>query len=201
MALKFQYNKTFLQQLNKELKVREKALPTLQAKEAALRVEVKKAKQEVGNILERLRVQEENVAVSERMWKEFPDALLAVDSVEINIKKIAGVKTPILDDIHFKEQPFSLFSAPGWVSGGVSALERVVRLRIQKKIAEKKVSILEYARKKTTQKVNLYEKVQIPEYVLAIRKIKGFLEDEENLAKSSQKILKQRILEAEEAAQ
>jgi V/A-type H+-transporting ATPase subunit D len=59
-------------------------------------------------------------------------------------------------------------------------------------IAEKKLGILEYARKKTTQKVNLYEKVQIPEFSEAIRKIKRYLEDVDNLEKASQKITKQR---------
>jgi V/A-type H+-transporting ATPase subunit D len=54
----------------------------------------------------------------------------------------------------------------------------------------RKVDLLEYARKKTTQKVNLFEKVQIPGYQDAIRKIKRFMEDEENLNKSSQKIVK-----------
>jgi V/A-type H+-transporting ATPase subunit D len=52
--------------------------------------------------------------------------------------------------------------------------------------------LLEHARRKTTQKVNLYEKVQIPGYQDAIRKIKRFLEDEENLSKSAQKIVKKR---------
>jgi V/A-type H+-transporting ATPase subunit D len=51
---------------------------------------------------------------------------------------------------------------------------------------------LEFARKKTTQKVNLYEKVQIPGYEDAIRKIERYLEDEENLAKAAQKIVKKR---------
>jgi len=51
---------------------------------------------------------------------------------------------------------------------------------------------LEYARKKTTQKVNLFEKVQIPGYQDAILKIKRYMEDEENLSKSSQKIVKTR---------
>ena len=46
--------------------------------------------------------------------------------------------------------------------------------------------------KKTTQKVNLYEKVQIPEYRMAIIKIKRYMEDEDNLSKSSQKIVKER---------
>jgi len=52
--------------------------------------------------------------------------------------------------------------------------------------------LLEHARKKTTQKVNLFEKVQIPGYEDAIRKIKRFMEDEENLSKSAQKIVKER---------
>jgi len=53
-----------------------------------------------------------------------------------------------------------------------------------------KIEILEYARKKTTQKVNLYEKVQIPQYSEAILKIKRFLEDVDNLEKAAQKITK-----------
>ena len=52
------------------------------------------------------------------------------------------------------------------------------------------MQLLNHARKKTTQKVNLYEKVQIPGFQDAIRKINRFLEDEENLSKSSQKIVK-----------
>ena len=59
--------------------------------------------------------------------------------------------------------------------------------------------VLEHARKKTTQKVNLYEKVQIPAYREAIVKIKRFLEDEESLAKSAQKILKARLVREEAA--
>jgi V/A-type H+-transporting ATPase subunit D len=58
---------------------------------------------------------------------------------------------------------------------------------------------LEYARKKTTQKVNLFEKVQIPGYEDAVRKIKRFMEDEENLSKSSQKIVKSRQQQLKEA--
>ena len=52
------------------------------------------------------------------------------------------------------------------------------------------MNLLDRARRKTTQKVNLFEKVQIPGFQEAIRKIKRFMEDEENLSKSSQKILK-----------
>ena len=71
---------------------------------------------------------------------------------------------------------------------------------IQQEFCREKLNLLEYARKKTTQKVNLFEKVQIPGYQDAIRKIKRFMEDEENLNKSSQKIVKAKR-EAEAAAE
>jgi len=57
----------------------------------------------------------------------------------------------------------------------------------------RKMQLLEVVRKKTTQKVNLYEKVQIPAYEEAILKITRFMEDEENLSKAAQKILKGRM--------
>ena len=52
--------------------------------------------------------------------------------------------------------------------------------------------LMDHASKKTTQKVNLFEKVQIPGFEDAIRKIKRFMEDEENLSKAAQKIVKAR---------
>ncbi|EKD31549.1 MAG: H(+)-transporting ATP synthase, vacuolar type, subunit D [uncultured bacterium] len=76
----------------------------------------------------------------------------------------------------------------------------MAQLGIESEVYEKKMHLLEFARKKTTQKVNLYEKVQIPGYKEAILKIKRFMEDEENLSKASQKIVKNRhLLEEEEA--
>ena len=61
---------------------------------------------------------------------------------------------------------------------------------VEREFVLAKLGLLEHARKKTTQKVNLFEKVQIPGFQEAVRKIKRFMEDEENLSKSSQKILK-----------
>lgn len=197
MALKFQYNKTYLQQLNKGLKVRENALPTLVAKESALRLEVKKAREQSEAIEldlgKRYAAQEE----SHRLWSEIPGGLLRVTGVDIEVKKIAGVKTPVLGNVRFDVNRYSAFSQAAWVPSGVELLKELARLKISLELARKKVQILEYARKKTTQKVNLYEKVQIPEYKEAIRKIKRFLEDDENLSKSSQKILKMKLAQVE----
>ena len=88
-----------------------------------------------------------------------------------------------------------------WYSEGVRILKDLARLGIESEICSEKSRILDFSRKKTTQKVNLYEKVQIPGYNEAILKIKRYLEDEENLSKASQKIVKNRHdIEAEEDA-
>lgn len=197
MALKFQYNKTYLQQLNKGLKVRENALPTLVAKESALRLEVKKAREQALAIEQDLENQYKAQEETYRLWDEIPEGLLKVTGVDVEIKKIAGVKTPVLRNVKFDVQRYSAFSLSAWIPSGIELLKALASLKISLELARKKVEILEYARKKTTQKVNLYEKVQIPEYKEAIRKIKRFLEDDENLSKSSQKILKMKLASVE----
>ena len=80
----------------------------------------------------------------------------------------------------------------------VAILKELSRLGIESEVFEQRRQILEFNRKKTTQKVNLYEKVQIPGYKEAIRKIKRYMEDEENLSKASSKIVKTRHAAEEE---
>jgi V/A-type H+-transporting ATPase subunit D len=87
---------------------------------------------------------------------------------------------------------YSLFNSPVWYADGIRILESLATAGIRYEFHMQKMHLLDHARKKTTQKVNLYEKVQIPGYTEAIRKIKRFLEDEDNLSKSAQKIVKKR---------
>jgi len=199
MNLKFQYNKTYLQLLDKQLKIRRRALPTLKNKEAALRMEVKKAKNLEESLAVRLeeaiREQEEDLV----MWNEFDRSLVRISDVRVHYKKIAGVKIPEFDELVFDIRPFNVFSNPKWWLSGIESLKKLLALVIEKDLAQEKLELLEYARKKTTQKVNLYEKVQIPAYEDAILKIKRYLEDEDNLAKAAQKIVKNRQQKAMEA--
>lgn len=192
MAIKFQYNKISQQRLIKQLAIRQRALPTLQSKEAALRVEVKKAKNKVAELEETLQNQIEQYDNMARLWSEFHKDLVDIKEVKLSSKKIAGTKTPVLEEVVFDLKDFSLFNKPSWFLKGVELLESLSRIAIEKEVFRKKMELLDYARKKTTQKVNLYEKVQIPAYQDAIQKIKRFLEDQENLSKSAQKIVKKR---------
>ena len=198
--MKFQFNKTALQDLNKQLKVRVRALPTIKNKEAALRVEVKRAKDEALVYEKKLTQKISEYEKFVRVWGEFDITLLSVKDLVLSVKKIAGVKVPVLNDIIFDIKEFSLFNNPQWYLKGISILKELTTIAIEREILFRKGELLYLARKKTTQKVNLYEKVQIPGYEDAILKIKRFLEDEENLSKSSQKIVKNRQQEQEEVA-
>lgn len=88
------------------------------------------------------------------------------------------MRTPVLQDVKFEVKPYDLFSSPVWFADGVDILKRMAQLGIEFEVYNRKMELLDYARRKTTQKVNLYEKVQIPGYEDAIRKIKRFMEDE-----------------------
>lgn len=190
MAIKYQFNKTSLQVLEKNLKMRQRTLPIIKSKETALRLEVKKCKDEAEVLEERLQQQIEGYESMYALWGEFDASLVSLKDVELGEKKIAGVRVPLLLNISLEVRPFGLFSAPKWYFDGIQLLQGLAKTAVEREFVLAKLDLLDHARRKTTQKVNLFEKVQIPGYQEAIRKIKRFMEDEENLSKSSQKILK-----------
>ncbi|MDE7073792.1 MAG: V-type ATP synthase subunit D [Odoribacter sp.] len=190
--IKFQYNKTSLQSLDKQLKMRIRALPTIKNKESALRSEVKKAKEVADEFDDKLETTLDSLQEMLQLYDEYRPDILAVKDVRMSVKKIAGVRTPVLDGVEYDIKDFSLFNTPAWFLDGMQHVKEVVNIALEREFYMRKMELLDRARKKTTQKVNLYEKVQIPGFQEAIRKIKRFLEDEENLSKSAQKIVKTR---------
>ena len=190
MAIKFQYNKTSLQAIEKQLKMRQRTLPIIKNKESALRLEVKRCKEEAVELERQL---EERIAACQTLfalWNEFDASIVSIGDVQVGVKKIAGVRVPVLQDLTLNVKPFSMFTSPKWYYDGIALLRDLSKIGIEHEFAFVKLQLLEHTRKKTTQKVNLFEKVQIPGDHDSVRKIKRFMEDEENLSKSSQKILK-----------
>jgi len=116
MAIKFQYNKTSLGELGKQLKMRQKALPTIKSKESALRSEVKKAKDTAQDFQRQLDALTAQYDYMVSLWGEFDADLLRIADVDLAEQKIAGVRTPVLQDIRFEEKDYDLFSAPVWYS-------------------------------------------------------------------------------------
>jgi V/A-type H+-transporting ATPase subunit D len=190
MSITFQYNKTSLQGVEKQLRIRERALPTIKSKENALRLEVKRTKDEMKALEDKLERDIQSYESMSALWSEFDPALVTVENVALSSRKIAGVVTPVLDDITFSVKSFSLFGRPSWFIDGITVLKTLAKTGIETEFTGLKMNMLERARRKTTQKLNLFEKVQIPGYKEAILKIKRFMEDEESLSKSSQKIMR-----------
>ncbi len=190
--VKIEYNKTFLIQIGKDLKVRQNALPVLKNKEAALRAETRRIRLKIKKLEQEFKATSEGFSSLERMWSEFPD-IVRIDKIVFVQKKIASIKADVIDKIIFKTESFSLFFHPAWFLKGIEIIKQMITLKAEIIVEKKILESIEYARRKTTQKVNLYEKVQIPFFDEAIRKIKRFLEDEDNLSKSSQKVIKKRL--------
>lgn len=193
MAVKFQYNKTSLQQQEKQLKIRVRALPTIKSKESALRMEVKRTKDKAEVLERQLEQHMQSYDSMVALWNEFDPTLLSVKDVRMSTRKIAGVLIPVLEGVEYEVRPFSLTDSPSWFMEGMTLIRGLVEVGIEAEFTRLKLQLLEHARKKTTQKVNLFEKVQIPGYQDAIRKIKRYLEDEESLSKASQKIMRANI--------
>lgn len=201
MAIKFQYNKTSLQSLDKQLKIRQRTLPTLKNKESALRVEVKRARDMAVELDQRYSEEIAKYEKMQRLWGEFDGSLIRITDVELSVKKIAGVRTPVLEGVTFEIASYHSFNRPLWFADGIAILKSLAEIAVNRAVYSRKMELLDHARKKTTQKVNLYEKVQIPGFEDAIRKIKRFLEDEDNLSKAAQKIIKSRQEKEKEVEQ
>ena len=85
MAITYQFNNTSLQNLEKDLKMRQRTLPTLQSKETALRLEVKKAKNELAELDEEVNRRIKDYDQMIALWGEFDTSLIHVDDVRISI--------------------------------------------------------------------------------------------------------------------
>ncbi len=201
MPIKFQYNKTSLTNLGKQLKVRQNALPTLKNKESALRFSAIAAKKKSEQLEKELRDRMNEYDYLAALWNEFEPGLISITGVDLATVKTAGVKCPELREVHYSLAPFNAFAKPAWYADGVRILKELTRLGLESEVSMRTSRILDFQRKKTTQKVNLYEKVQIPGYQEAILKIKRYMEDEENLSKASSKIVKSRHEQEEEEEQ
>lgn len=192
MAIKFQFNKTSLQALNKALKMRNMALPIIKNKESALRLEVKRTKLLHSESKKKQEEKLQTLNMYTAMWPQFNFDLIEIEETVLTQKKIAGVRIPIFSEVRFKPPEVFWFNQYVWVSEAIIELKELTTLQIETRVLELQLQTLERERKRTTQKVNLYEKVQIPEIENGIKKIKRFLEDEENLSKAAQKMVKSR---------
>ena len=179
----------------------ERYLPTLQLKKQQLQMEIISHY----GLLEKRKHEEELKRKSFESWLSLlaePRAdigkLLAVKEVLRSSKNIAGIDIPVFESCEFKEIGYDLFTAPLWVDYAIAAFRELISMRTAIKAVEESIFILKQELRITTQRVNLFEKVKIPEAEESIRLIKIYIGDQMTNAVGRSKIAKRKIEYANE---
>lgn len=191
MAISISYTKSAIQQYRKNLQVRQKALPVLLRKETALRQVVAGLNPVLLEKRNHFEAETVRLEAFESIWSELP-LLVKVKRLHTSEENIAGSRVRNLDSVEFEALKLNPLFEPAWMPSAIEALQDYIQLKLELQFLEQKLKDLKLARKKTTQKVNLYEKVQIPAFENAILSVKRFLEDKENISTAAKKIAKNR---------
>jgi V/A-type H+-transporting ATPase subunit D len=176
----------------------ERYLPTLQLKKQLLQLEIlhqQNALKERKNFLSEKKKSAENwlgLLVEAPEIKQW----LMPEKIFTAKKNIAGVDVPVFEHSYFKPAEYDLFLMPLWVDTGLEILREMVSFQEEIRVIEKGISILTHELRITTQRVNLFEKVKIPEAQEAIRLIKIYISDQMTNAVGRSKIAKNKIEQA-----
>lgn len=189
---KIKHTKSELKNQRDDLRRYERFLPTLELKKQQLQIEVRK----LNVALEASRAEEAGLRAELDGWiRIFAEpfelgAMLRLKEVRRLSGNIAGVAIPIFQEAVFERTPPDLFQTPPWLDDGLALLERLVSLKAAQAIMEKQWRLLNEELRTTTQRVNLFEKVKIPECTDNIRVIRIFLGDEQTAAVARAKLAK-----------
>jgi V/A-type H+/Na+-transporting ATPase subunit D len=189
-------NKTTLKQQRDQLKTFKKFLPSLDLKRQQLLAALKVARSELAETKNAYELLEERVA------KTYPllgsttaqtrnlASLIRIREVRIGEENLVGTKLPVAERVDFELREYSRMVMPFWVDLLIGNLEQMVELNVLLQVREERVKLLDYAARRITQRVNLFEKVLIPRAEESIRKIVIFLSDQERAAVVRSKIAK-----------
>lgn len=117
-------------------------------------------------------------------------------TLKTHFKNIAGVDIPVFDLLEFKSGEYDLFYTPLWLDQGIGEIREAVNLKEEIRVLEQGISVLKQELRTTTQRVNLFEKVKIPQAEENIRLIKIYIGDQMANAVGRCKIAKRKIEEA-----
>lgn len=200
---KIKYSKTELKHQRDALRRFQRYLPTLLLKKQQLQLEVRNLEHEI----ERKAREDGEVRIGLRSWvrlfsEPVPlDQYLRMAGVQCSSNNIAGVNVPVLENISFDRTTPDLFTTAPWLDDAFDVLERLTRLRLERLILDEQHRLLEHELRVTTQRVNLFEKVKIPETRENIRVIRIFLGDQQTAEVARAKLAKGRALRSEGVAE
>lgn len=201
MAIKLTKNELKKQKDN--LKQFQRYLPTLQLKKQQLQSVIMKIRQEkermeaerikmIGDLDDWVAVFAENEIFEEAKRL---DQLVQPDKVVVKDENIAGVTIPAFEELTFKDINYDVDEYPLWVDTAVFKLREIARLDAIVSTLRKQTELLEAELRTTSQRVNLFEKVKIPEAKENIRVIQVYLGDQQTAAVVRGKISKRKLVE------
>ena len=183
------------------LKMYKRYLPTLILKKQQLQTEIRTIDERAKEV----RQKRKNLEAEFSRWiavfgekDAFKPDMVTVKNVRKGEGNIAGVTIPIYEGADFSRGDYDLYETPLWIDLAADRMEKALAYDLEAEVLEEQVRLLLIELRTTTQRVNLFEKVKIPETRANIKKISVYLGDQQVAAVVRGKISKKN-LEAKEA--
>ena len=195
---KIKLTKSELKTQRDALKQFTRYLPTLQLKKQQLQMEMRSCD-------ERLRANEKAEKEMRRhltSWMslfgtegcvEQITGCITLEGIDTERSNIAGVDVPVFKDARFFIEEYNLFSTELWIDDAIDAVKKVIAIKAEHAVIEEQRRLIERELRTTTQRVNLFEKVKIPECKENIRTIQIYLGDQQTAAVGRSKIAKRKM--------
>ncbi|HAK69598.1 MAG TPA: V-type ATP synthase subunit D [Treponema sp.] len=178
------------------LKMYQRYLPTLTLKKQQLQSEIRTIDEKCKAVREEKKALEEDFQKWISVFGEkdaFKPGMVTVKNIKKGWSNIAGVKIPVYEGADFGRGDYDLYSTPLWIDMAADRMERELELDLEAEVLEEQVRLLSQELRTTSQRVNLFEKVKIPETKANIKKIGIFLGDEQVAAVVRSKISKKKL--------
>ena len=185
------------------LKMYQRYLPTLTLKKQQLQSEIRIIEAKAASVKQ----ERENLEKGFSSWiavfseeSAFPDGIITVSNIRKGTGNIAGVTIPTFEGADFSRGDYDLYETPLWVDIAANHMEKTMSLDLEAEVLYEQVRLLEKELLSTSQRVNLFEKVKIPETQANIKKISIYMADQQVSAVVRSKISKRKIAARDEAS-
>ncbi len=192
---KIKLTKTELKTQKNSLKRYKRYLPILNIKKQQLQREMEGVRIELERTaIEFNRLREEIIPWICLLGEEVGlSDLIILKEIETDVENIAGVDIPVFVEAHIDIRKYDLFIYPLWVDKAIDIISKMIFLQAEESVHMERLHLLEQELNITSQRVNLFEKVKIPEAKAAIRQISIFLGDQQAAAVGWARIAKKKI--------
>ena len=180
------------------LKMYQRYLPTLTLKKQQLQSEIRAIDEKAKSVRAEKKALEEDFEKWISVFGEkdaFKPDMVTVKNIKKGWGNIAGVKIPVYEGADFGRGDYNLYSTPLWIDMAADRMEKALELDLEAEVLDEQVRLLAKELRTTTQRVNLFEKVKIPEAKENIRVIGIYLGDQQTSAVVRGKIAKKKLQE------